>query len=305
MLASAAALSASAATVGPSLAAAPPAQPVILGQCSEQAAQVNGPATTDVNAQAGNGRITVGLDGAGTITVFKYPNPSYDNQVKYFTTGPDPSNGQPGGELPNEGSFAGLLFTEDEVGAPVTVVQWLKQPDLGRAGWEVSQDYASDETPVVVTTYRNLGLGLTVSDTDLANAAPLRHPNAPAAFVRRIAVQLADGSPVLPGSVELVYCEHFDAFGSRLRYFPVEDSCLQQFDDSQPAPTWRLRAGPATPPSSPGRGWTWPTGGPARSPSPSASTRARASTRSEWTGPTRWRHRSRASTRRSPTATAR
>lgn len=232
-MASAALLSATAATVGPAVAQAPSAQPVVLGQCSEQAAQVNGPDTTDVNAQAGNGRITVGLDGAGNITVFKYPNPSYYNQVKYFTTGPDPSTGKPGGELPNEGSFAGLLFTEVSGGTPETVMQWLKQPDLGQGGWSVSQGYASDQSPIVVTTFQNLNLGLTVTDTDLANAGPLSDPRSPAAFVRTIEVQLANGSPVVPGTVQLVYYEHFDALGTRMRYFPVEDSCFQQFDDAQ------------------------------------------------------------------------
>src|SRR5919197_668934 len=40
---------------------------------------------TDVNVQAGNGRVTVNENSAGTITVFKYPNPSLYNLVKYFT----------------------------------------------------------------------------------------------------------------------------------------------------------------------------------------------------------------------------
>lgn len=53
--------------------------PIVAAQCAEQG--ITGPAT-DVNAQAGDGRITVGLNEVGTITVFKYPNPSFDNQVK-------------------------------------------------------------------------------------------------------------------------------------------------------------------------------------------------------------------------------
>lgn len=234
-MAAAGVLACSAATIVPATAQAPSRQPLTLGQCSEQAAQVNGPDTTAVNAQAGNGRITVGLDSAGTITDFKYPNPSYYNQVKYFTTGPDPATGQPGGELPNEGSFAGLLYTTVQNGSSATVMQWLKQPDLGQAGWTVTQSYASSETPVVVTTYSNPNLKLTVTVTDLANAAPLEpgDASAPAAFVRQITVQLGSGSPVEAGGVDLVYYEHFDALGSRYRYFPVQDSCFQQFDDSQ------------------------------------------------------------------------
>jgi hypothetical protein len=209
---------------------------VTAPQCSEQAAQVNGPDTTDVNAQVGNGRVTVGLDAAGNITVFRYPNPSYYNQVKYFTTGPDASTGVPGGELPNEGSFAGIRYTTSQGGKPATTMQWLKEPDLDRSGWTVSQHYGSDQTPVVVTTYdAPAALGITVTVTDTANAGPLTDPAAPAAFVRQVSVTLATGSPVLPGDVELVYYEHFDALGTRLRYFPVQDSCFQQEDDTQTA----------------------------------------------------------------------
>lgn len=220
-------------TVTPASAQAPSRQPVVLGQCAQQAAQVNGPDTTDVNAQTGNGRITVGLNSAGNITVFKYPNPSYYNQVNYFTTGPDPTTGQPGGEFPNAGSFAGLRYTVVENGTPVTAMQWLKQPDLAKAGWKVAQSYSSSSAPIVVTTYADAAIGLSMTVTDLANAAPLSEPSAAATFVRQIEVQRAPLSPVVASNVDLVYYEHFDALASRLRYFPVEDSCFQQFDDSQ------------------------------------------------------------------------
>ncbi|MHB8328174.1 MAG: hypothetical protein ACYDD6_00860 [Acidimicrobiales bacterium] len=81
---------------------------MIAAQCAQQG--ING-VVTDVNAQARDGRITVGLNAAGTVTGFKYPNPSFYNQVKYYTSGSDAS-GNPVGALPNEGSFAGVLYTE-------------------------------------------------------------------------------------------------------------------------------------------------------------------------------------------------
>src|SRR5207248_587945 len=64
---------------------------------------------TDVNVQAGNGRVTVGENSAGTITVFKYPNPSFYNQVKYLAVDRDPG-GRARAQFPNEGSFAGLSY---------------------------------------------------------------------------------------------------------------------------------------------------------------------------------------------------
>src|SRR4051812_5299138 len=62
---------------------------------------------TDVNVQAGNGRVTVNENAAGTITVFKYPDPSLYNLVKYFTVSRD-ANGRVHTRFPNEGSFAGI-----------------------------------------------------------------------------------------------------------------------------------------------------------------------------------------------------
>src|SRR5436189_4767218 len=65
---------------------------------------------TDVNVQAGNGRVTVNENASGTITVFKYPNPSLFNLVKYFTLSRDPA-GNVQVQFPNEGSFAGIRYT--------------------------------------------------------------------------------------------------------------------------------------------------------------------------------------------------
>src|SRR3954454_17777439 len=62
---------------------------------------------TDVNAQTGNNRVTVNENAAGTITVFKYPNLSLYNQIKYFAASRD-AKGVVHTRFPNEGSFAGI-----------------------------------------------------------------------------------------------------------------------------------------------------------------------------------------------------
>jgi len=41
---------------------------------------------TDINALTGTQGLTVGINQKGTITLFKYPNSSYYDQVKYMTT---------------------------------------------------------------------------------------------------------------------------------------------------------------------------------------------------------------------------
>src|SRR6476469_7696923 len=56
---------------------------------------------TDVNAQAGNNRVTVNENATGTITVWKYPNPSLYNQIKYFAASRD-AKGQVHTRFPNE-----------------------------------------------------------------------------------------------------------------------------------------------------------------------------------------------------------
>src|SRR5689334_10999146 len=113
---------------------------------------------TDLNAQAGDGRVTVGENGGGTITVFKYPNPSYYNQVKYFATGRDAA-GHVQVQYPNEGSFAGIRW---RTRAGVTGFAWLRD-------WRSAQRYDSPDTPVPVTAWTApKALGLTVTATDLA-----------------------------------------------------------------------------------------------------------------------------------------
>ena len=182
--------------------------PVVALQCAEQG--ITGP-DTDVNAQAGDGRITVGLNGAGTITVFKYPNPSFYNQVKYYASDRDAS-GNPTGALPNEGSFAGIRYV---VGGTARFA-WLRD-------WPHTQTYASATTPVPVTVYSDAALGLTITDTDLATAAP------DDAYIREYTVERTTQSPVQ--SASLIYYEKFSPIASKLRYAAGQDNCLQQLND--------------------------------------------------------------------------
>src|SRR5947199_9980206 len=64
---------------------------------------------TDVTVQAGNNQVTVNENSAGTVTVFKYPDPSLFNQIKYFAVSRD-AKGIVHTTYPNEGSFAGLAW---------------------------------------------------------------------------------------------------------------------------------------------------------------------------------------------------
>src|SRR5438874_13256279 len=128
---------------------------------------------TDVNVQAGNNRVTVNENAAGTVTVFKYPNPSLYNQVKYFTVSRD-ARGHVHTRFPNEGSFAGIRWQTGHR----TGFAWLRS-------WRASQSWDSADAPVPVTRYRSpKRLGLSVTAFDLA-------PPGSSAFVREIWVRRA------------------------------------------------------------------------------------------------------------------
>ena len=167
---------------------------------------------TDVNAQAGNGDVTAGINDHGTITVFKYPNPSYYNQVKYFAETRD-NKGRVIPQFPNEGSFAGIRYrTSTGVG-----FAWLRD-------WPTSQRYDSTDTPVPVTIHRSpAALGLVVTDFDLVNPAGLD------ALERQFWVDRLPGSPVT--NAQLVYFENFNPVASKIRYLPIQDWCLSQGSD--------------------------------------------------------------------------
>src|SRR4051794_30340603 len=167
---------------------------------------------TDVNVQAGNGRVTVNENATGTITVFKYPDPSLYNLVKYFTLKRAPK-GHVEVQYPNEGSFAGLRW---ETSDGKTGFAWLKD-------WRSAQRYDSPDTPVPLTTYRSpRNLGLRVTDVDVA-------PPGKSQFVREFWVARAKRSPVR--SASLVYFENFNPTASHIPLLPIADWCMTQDSD--------------------------------------------------------------------------
>jgi hypothetical protein len=196
------------------VAAAPP----LLGQyglsephCYNPAANPELYGPTDVNAQAGDGRLTVNENAVGTLTVFKYPNPSYYNQIKYLAVARD-VHGVAQAQFPNEGSFAGLSY-QTRKGAGFS---WLSR-------WQVTQTYESPDAPVPVTVYRSPPeLGLTVVDVDLVVPGT-------ATFVRQYWLVRAPRSPVR--RARLVYFENFNPIATRIIYAPIADWCLSQLSD--------------------------------------------------------------------------
>src|SRR5438445_12424155 len=137
----------------PTVAAGGPQRlPVVLPQCvagyfapgvvTPSDAEFAGP--TDVNAETANRSLAVGLNREGTITVFKWPRPSYYDQIKYFSFD---RHQRYAGAYPNEGAFLGLV-----IGHRTT---WLRD-------WPAGQSFVSPNGDEVVTHYRQPRLGLEV-----------------------------------------------------------------------------------------------------------------------------------------------
>src|SRR5205807_8084126 len=111
----------------------------------ERTVEIYGP--TDIGATLGNQRLSVAVNPQGTLSVMRWPSPSYYDQLKYYTT----DRGQPRlGLAPNEGVFSGLHLWLAR-GRQKTV--WLR--DL-----ELHQRFASEDSDTVVTRYRSRRLGL-------------------------------------------------------------------------------------------------------------------------------------------------
>lgn len=180
-------------------------RPVLTGQCikPEQGKELYGP--TDVNAQAGNQGLSVAFNAQGTVTVFKWPSPSFYDQVKYHTN----SRAEPyTGAQPNEGLFLGLAVTTAAGESTV----WLR--DFA----DISQEHATGLTDELHTTYRDPTLGLAVTVVDVVT-----HPDD--VLVRDVTVERLEGSPVTDAA--LVAYENFNLVVSKLPALPVQDWCLE------------------------------------------------------------------------------
>jgi hypothetical protein len=160
--------------------------------------EIYGP--TAINAQSGNQSLTVAFDRRGTITVFRWPRPSYYNQVQYHTTGRDRPRF---GAAENEGAFLGLrVRTADD-----TRTCWLRD-------WETDQRYDTEDSDAVRTTHREPALGLTATVRDVVASDE-------DVLVRDVTVARSADSPVQ--SATLLAFANFDLAVSKTAWGPLQD----------------------------------------------------------------------------------
>ena len=186
-----------------------------IAQCLHPEGGYENYGPTDISAQAGDTRrrVTVNENTAGTVTVFKWPNPSYYNQVKYQTVSRD-ADGNVTNLYPNEGTFAGIRYRTNE-GAGFA---WLRD-------WDYQQRYDSRDTAVPINIYRSPAeLGLEVTGFDLVSGN---------SFQRQFVVERKAGSPVR--SAELVAYENFNPVATREPLLPLVDWCMTWLSDQHAA----------------------------------------------------------------------
>jgi hypothetical protein len=165
---------------------------------------------TDVNATSGNQSLSAGFNEKATITVLKWPSPSFYDQVKYRTAGRDEARL---GALPNEGAFLGVAWRTGS-GAKWKF-EWLRQ-------WPSTQRWADDDGDVVVTRFRRAALGLRVTVTDV-----VAHDRD--VLLRQVAVTRTRTSRVQ--TVRVVGFANFNPVFSKTQQAPHDDWCTEEDND--------------------------------------------------------------------------
>ncbi len=164
---------------------------------------------TDISATSGNESLSVAVNRQGTVTVFRWPSPSFYDQIKYRTI----DRTQPRmGALANEGAFFGLAWRGAGKQWRFT---WLRD-------WTSIQRFADDDGDEVVTTFSRPQLGLTVVQRDLVGATE-------DVMLRRVTVTRSRRSQVK--TVRLFSFANFNPVYSKIAQTPTSDWCEEEDSD--------------------------------------------------------------------------
>lgn len=164
---------------------------------------------TDITAVTGNGGLSVALNQDATVTVLKWPSPSFYDQVKYRTT----DRGERRmGALANEGAFLGIALKRP--GEPWQF-EWLRR-------WRSKQRFANPDTDEVVTTFRNRGAGVRVKVRDVVSAGS-------DVLVRAVTVVRMRSSKVRRARV--IAFANFNPVFSKTPQAPYDDWCFEENND--------------------------------------------------------------------------
>lgn len=164
---------------------------------------------TDISAVSGNQKLSVGVNPDATVTVLKWPSPSYYDQIKYRTS----ARGEPRfGALPNEGAFLGLGYKK---GSKPWRFDWLRE-------WPSRQRFADDDGDEIVTVFTERSEGLRVTVRDVV--APDRD-----VLARGVTVTRTRQSRVTQARV--ISFANFNPVFSKTQNSPTDDWCTEEDND--------------------------------------------------------------------------
>lgn len=184
---------------------------------------------TDVNAQTANGSLAVATNHEGTMTVLRWPRPSFYEQLKYFAEGRDAENPDDITVPPNQGAFLGLAVDTGD-GFETT---WLRDwPEIDQA-YRNDRANAVDYSDEIVTEYVDDDLGLEVTVHTVAAQGE-------DVLAREVEVTQRPDSDV--EAAKLLAFENLGLVVGKYPQYPIQDWCLEENNDHRARYVDRLDA---------------------------------------------------------------
>ena len=161
---------------------------------------------TNINGITGNGGLSVGISREGDVTVLRWPSPSTFDHVDHLAK----DFYRPRmGDFPWNGIYAGIKIDDR--------VHWFRD-----TGWNITQGYNSDEDSILITTFLNEALGLTVKQYDFVMGEM-------DVLVRRYLI--VSEKPITGKSTSVVFFENLDPCNNKYPGVPIRDWLLDFWND--------------------------------------------------------------------------
>jgi len=178
---------------------------------------------TNINGVTGNGRLTAGISYWGELTVLRWPRLSHFDHLRYRTTHGFPLRnygvrmdidapsetyarlGKPNVISPDMGSFGGVYNPEEKRAS------WFHEPE-----WDAAGRYEPEDSNIVMTTFHNPRIGITVTLTDFV-------PPDRDVLVRRFLLKRESGAGGKKSLLfSFIYYANLAPSASRARFYPAD-----------------------------------------------------------------------------------
>lgn len=164
----------------------------------------------NINGIVGNGQLLAGISERGELTLFRWPTPSFYDQLRYLTISRDlPSFGA----KENHGSFAGVVIRDSN---DIPYALWFRDPP-----WECWQHHPQDYSAVLETICRHPELGIEVVQSDFVMPDD-------DVFVRRYKLSRDSKSTELSA---FIYFENLAPCTKKIPFAPVHDWLFDFLND--------------------------------------------------------------------------